>query len=219
MMQLDEWALVTKRRGTFVTLDMVKNRNLHIQSVVFIGKMSESENAEERKKFESGIVKIFDKNRIVTENEEFLLGAPSKEYKEFVEAVRQGVPIIINWVIGKNNMLSANVYENGKVSYICEKVIAQDFTKRTLLLENRKTVYVVWRNMNYKLVKHLLTIKDWMDLHYLFPTQEFPFQMDVFQTSRKIWMYKTIPYEWIFKGPYNFSILNEDVRSVRKKKS
>ena len=219
MMRLEEWALVTKSRGTFVTLEMIKNRELHIQRVVFIGKFPESENLEERKKFKSAIVKKINKKRVITEAGEFILGAPSKEYAEFVEAMKQGLPIIINWVIGKNNMLSANVYENGQVSYLCEMVVAQNLAKRTLLLANGKTVYVVWRNINNKMVRHLLTIKEWMDLHSLFPTKNFPFQMDVFQTSQKIWMYKTIPYEWIFNSPHNFSILNEDIRTIKKQKS
>lgn len=212
MMRLDDWALVTKSRGTFVTPEMIKNRDLNIKRVVFVGKMSESENLEERKNFKSGLVKTFTKKQVITETGSFYLGTPSKEYVEFVEAIKQGIPVVFNWVIGRNNMLSANVYENERVTYLCEQVVSQDFENRTLCLESGKTVYVVWKNMNSKMVSHFLAIKEWMDLHVLFPTPEFPFQMDVFQTSKKIWMYKTIPYEWIFNSPHNFSILNEDIQ-------
>lgn len=228
MMCLDDWALVTKKRGTFVTPKMIKNPEMNIQKVVFVGKIcmnadrnmsgDERDIAGDIRKFKSGVVKSINKKQVVTQNGSFYLGTPSNEYSEFVRAINQGLPIIINWVIGKNNMLSANIYEKGKVKYICERVINQNLNNRTLLLESGKTVYVVWRNMNSKMVSHLLTIKDWMDLYKLFPTPEFPFQMDVIQTSQKIWMYKTNPYEWIFNSPHNFSILNEDIQNSRGKK-
>lgn len=240
MMYLEDWVLVTKKRGTFVTPEMIKNPKLNIQKVVFVGKMFENENNKvkaningnmsgsergserryeaERRCFKSGAVKKINKNQVVTETGSFYLGTPSNEYLEFVKAINQDLPIVINWVIGKNNMLSANIYEKGKIKYVCERVISQNISSRTIFLENGKTVYVVWRNMNSKMVRHLLAIKDWMDLYKLFPTPEFPFQMDVEQTSQKIWMYKTEPYEWIFNSPHNFSILNEDIQTRREKK-
>ena len=60
MMRLEDWAMVTKSRGTFVTPEMVKNPNLYIRNVVFIGKMVESDILEERKRFKSDIVKSFE---------------------------------------------------------------------------------------------------------------------------------------------------------------
>lgn len=216
MMRLENWAMVTKSRKTFVTPEMVKNQELHIQHVIFIGELPESGVVAERRNFKSDVVKTFHDGGFTTDTAEFLLGKPSKEYAEFVEAVKQGMPIVINWVIGKNYMLSANLYKNGQITYLCEKVVEQSLEKRTLLLANGKTVYVVWRNINRKMMEHLLKVKEWLDLHPLFPTRDFPFQMDFFQTSQKVWSWSTGPYEWIFNSPHNFSILNEDIRTMKK---
>lgn len=210
--QLEEWMLTTKRRKTLITPEMVKI--LRIRKTIFIGKMPESEEFSERNCFQSGIVKAVYGTKVVTEEGEFLLGKPSKIYQEFREAVNNAMPTVMNWVIGKNAILSANMYENGKITYLCKKVVEQDFEKHTLRLESGRVVYVVWQNINHQFLQHLANLSQWMPLEELFPTKSCPLQMDVLEATKQIWAFNTVPgklqpYEWILNSPHNFSILNE----------
>jgi len=219
VMRLDNWAMVTKKRLTFLTPEMVKNSELHIKNVVFIRIPKRDGECKKDSFFKSDVVRKFDEKTFSTDSEEFVLGSPSKEYLEFTEAVKRGIPIVINWVIGKDCMLSANLYEEGKISYVCEKIVAQNLENRTLVLANGKTVYVVWRNINLEMYRYLKE-QDVFGSCMYFPTPEFPFQMDIFEASLKIWEYKgRRPYQLIFNAPNSFSILNEDIRTTRKKKT
>ena len=217
-MQLEDWELTTKIRRTFVTPEMIKRFHLH--KIVFTGRMIGSDEKTDKECFKSEMVKVIHGNKVITEREEFLLGKASRDYQEFCEAVKNNMPIVMNWVIGENALLSANLYENNQISYLCEKVVEQNFENRTLRLKSGKVVYVVWKNINHEFLKRLATMSQWMSLDTFFPRKEFPMQMDVLKATEQIWRANTIPvklrpYEWVFNSPCNFSILNEEHQSLR----
>lgn len=220
MVELVDWELVTKSRRTFVTEERLRNRLLYTPTTILMGRVPESEKTEEQVFFKSEPVKSIQHGKAYTEDGVFLLKNPSNEYAAFVKAMHDGIPVVFNWVIGKENLLSANLNEKEEISYLVERIVEQDLENRTLRLEDGRTVHVVWRNINRKMLKHLKKAAGYMDLMAFFPKEEIPFQPDVFQLSKNVWnLEKIIFYRDCMRDPQKFSILNEEVRNRKKKRA
>lgn len=81
----------------------------------------------------------------------YVLGKKHRDYKEFDQAIKDGVPVLYNYYIielYESVYIYGDIYENGRISPFMSKIISQNFDDYTLNLSEGKKVFVAWNCMN-----------------------------------------------------------------------
>lgn len=155
ILNVDSWMMVTKvYQNPFakimITPRMLKNPrlDLDLKSVFIVGKIVGERKTRFVKITLSTIAKMKGMIIYLLDGRVIRLNDPIKEYRELLLAEKENIPIIYNWIIGSEYILSGNMYKEDNILYYKGRIISQDNEKNTVTLEDGNVAYIVWNSIN-----------------------------------------------------------------------
>lgn len=117
-----------------------------------------------------GMIAIKQNFAETVDGKKYLLANKSPYYKAFEVAVEEHMPILYHFCFGvdqkKQLWLSGHLYQNNVLSYVQDRIMAQDLRTSTLSLQNFGQVFVDWGSMHdlqrLKLAKYQVR-PNWME--------------------------------------------------------